>query len=165
MDIKNSLKEILDIVGNPGEGLPEEVFEFIASITPMVNVDLLIRDERGCVLLARRDDKFNGSVWHIPGGIVRFRESLLQRVEQVAIAEIGQSVMINETPIAVNEIFSPHQERGHFISFLYECKLKERLDIKEKDQWEHGDLKWFETCPSDFISCQVPLYGKYFKEL
>ena len=156
------LREILDIVGDPREGLPEEVFEFAASIVPMVNVDLLVRDKQSRILLTRRDDKFSGSVWHIPGGIVRFKETLLHRVDQVAMKEIGQPVFTTGIPLAVNEILSDHQERGHFISFLYECRLQETLIIEEKTEWKHGDLKWFGECPPDFIPCQFNVYEKYF---
>lgn len=162
MDIGSNLKEILDIVGNPQEGLPEEVFEFAASIVPMINVDLMVRDEYGRILLARRDDKFSGSVWHIPGGIVRFKETLLYRVNRVAMLEIGRPVFTSGVPLAINEIFSDHQERGHFISFLYDCRLKETLAIEEKTEWTHGDLKWFAECPSDLIPCQMDVYRKYF---
>lgn len=160
----SDFKKILDEVGNPREGLPEEVFEFVTSVTPMVNVDLLVRDEQDRILLARRDDKFDGPVWHIPGGIVRFQETLLHRVEQVAMGEIGQNVITNGIPLAVNEIMSEHQERGHFISFLYECRLKGELTTAEKTQWKHGDLRWFGECPANLIECQKKVYKKYFKK-
>lgn len=158
-----SLQEILAAVGDPHDGLPEDVFEFAASVVPMVNVDLLIRDTQERILLAWREDKFSGGVWHIPGGIVRFKETLLHRVDQVAITEIGQQVQVNPDPLAINEIMTPHQERGHFISLLYECWLTEELQIMEKMVWEPGDLKWFSECPPDFIPCQVEAYQRYFK--
>lgn len=159
----DSLQEILAAVGNPHDGLPDDVFAFVASVVPMVNVDLLIRDIHGRILLAWREDKFSGGVWHIPGGIVRFKETLMHRAEQVAMLEIGQQVHINSVPIAINEIISDHQERGHFISFLYECILTRELDISEKTVWEPGDLKWFSYCPANFIPCQAPIYQGYFK--
>lgn len=153
-------------IEDPTKGLPEEVFQFASSIVPMVNVDLLIRDENGRILLARRADKFEGMVWHIPGGIVRFQETLLHRIEQVAKKEIGQPIDINEIPLVINEIFSDHRERGHFISFLYECKLRDETDLKviEKETYRDGELKWFKDCPKDLIECQKSIYQKYFLE-
>lgn len=161
--MEETLQEILAAVGDPHDGLPEAVFEFAASVVPMVNVDLLIRDEQRRILLAWREDKFSGSVWHIPGGIVRFKETLLQRVEQVALTEIGQRLQVNSVPLAINEIMAAHQERGHFISFLYECRLTEELEMIEKTVWEPGDLKWFSECPPDFIPCQADVYKEYFQ--
>ena len=39
------LEELLQKELKPQEGLPEPVFEFVSSVTPMVNVDLLVRDK------------------------------------------------------------------------------------------------------------------------
>ena len=164
MTLKEHIDEIEHQIDNPKVGLPEEVFQFASSIVPMVNVDLLIRDSEGRILLARREDKFAGSVWHIPGGIVRFQETFLHRIEEVAKKEIGQPVYTNGIPLAINEIFSDHRERGHFISFLYACKLTEDTLFEERGIWQDGDLKWFDYCPDDFILCQRNVYQKYFGE-
>ena len=102
MQLKDQLMNIERYIENPRLGLPEEVFQFASSIVPMVNVDLLVRDTQGRILLARREDKFDGSVWHIPGGIVRFQETLMERVRQVASKEIGQPISTNGIPIAIN---------------------------------------------------------------
>lgn len=163
MLLKEQIQNIEKQIENPTIGLPEEIFQFVSSIVPMVNVDLLVRDKQGRILLARRDDKFEGAVWHIPGGIVRFQETFLHRVEQVALAEIGQKVFTNGIPVEINEIFSDHRERGHFISLLYECELQKELLLEDKKEWKDGELKWFEACPYDFISCQKKIYQKYFR--
>ena len=39
-------------ISNPSSGLPEEVFLFVSRLTPMVNVDLLIKDEKRRTLLS-----------------------------------------------------------------------------------------------------------------
>lgn len=39
----------------PEQGLPEELFPFVSQITPLVNVDLLIRDPQCGVLLTWRE--------------------------------------------------------------------------------------------------------------
>jgi hypothetical protein len=73
---------LLQNIGDPGRGLPDEVFEFALAITPMINVDLLVSGDRG-VLLAWREDKW-GSGWHVPGGIIRFNETISHRISEVA---------------------------------------------------------------------------------
>ena len=55
-------------------GLPEELFLYVSSITPLVNVDLLIKDDRGRALLTWRDDSYYGPDWHVPGGIFGSRK-------------------------------------------------------------------------------------------
>ena len=66
------LLEIEQYIDDPREGLTEEIFYFISKLTPLVNVDLLIKNELNETLLTWRHDKFYGPAWHIPGGIIRF---------------------------------------------------------------------------------------------
>ena len=53
---------------DPRRGLPDDVFLFVSRIVPLVNVDLLIQDDRSRTLLTWRDDEFFGPGWHVPGG-------------------------------------------------------------------------------------------------
>src|SRR3954451_13793393 len=66
-------------VGEPVDGLPEEFFLFLSRYTPIVNVDLLIQEaigeDRRRTLLTWRDDETYGAGWHVPGGIIRYKES------------------------------------------------------------------------------------------
>lgn len=153
MSITNAIAEIESKLVDPKNGLPEEVFQFISRLTPLVNVDLLIKDKHNRILLAWRDDPCAGSGWHIPGGIVRYKESLDYRVQKVAQNEIGQHVQFNNTPIAMNNVISSHTTRGHFISFLYECSLSSsfqpnNINLSAKDP---GYLLWHDNCPSNLI--------------
>ena len=138
---------------NPDMGLPEHLFHFISRSTPIVNIDLLIQDSNNRSLLAWRDDAFSGSGWHIPGGIVRYKETMLERVEHVANLEIGRKVQYDIKPIAFNEVILPHNTRGHFISFLYLATLDsnfepENTELTKKDQ---GYLQWHDTCPNNLV--------------
>lgn len=51
---------------DPAEGLGDELFLVVASLTPIVNVDILIVKE-GNILLSWRDDEQCGAGWHLPG--------------------------------------------------------------------------------------------------
>jgi len=149
-------------ISNPSLGLPEEVFLFISRITPMVNVDLLIKDENGQTLLAWRDNQYSGEGWHVPGGIVRFKEKLEKRVLKVAETEIGTKIEFEPNPIAINEIILRQKTRGHFISFLYKCFLSNKFipkngGLSNKDP---GYLMWHDSCPVNLIKVQE-IYRKY----
>src|SRR5204863_6588665 len=85
-------------IGDPREGLPEDVFRFVSRITPLANVDLLIEDPRRGTLLTWREDQFFGAGWHLPGGIVRYKETARQRVRACAQHELGADVVFDETP-------------------------------------------------------------------
>ena len=153
-ELINAINTIESYIDNPQIGLPQDVFRFISRLTPLVNVDLLIKDQENRVLLAWRQDQFAGAGWHIPGGIVRYKETLDQRIQQVALAEIGQAVQYDSNHIALNEIHRTHSTRGHFISFLYSCSIDETFTpnndgLKEN---EPGYLTWHECCPDNLIT-------------
>ena len=112
MSINQALENIQHYITDPTQGLPEEVFLFLTELTPMLNVDLLIKNKQEQILLAWRDDEFCGTGWHIPGGIIRVKETFKTRIEKVAQKEIGCSLIYNSTPVAVNELIHPQKTRG-----------------------------------------------------
>ena len=143
------IDELDEIIKNPNSGLPEEVFLFTSRITPIVNVDLIIRNNNNETLLTWRGGDYYSPGWHIPGGIVRYKESMYERINHVARIELGANVKFALAPIMVNEVIrSPERlNRGHFISFLFECKLKSPPIHQEK----YGEYRWFKECPKDII--------------
>lgn len=162
MDTGGAIEFLEKKIPNPSSGLPEEVFRFISRVTPIVNVDLLIKDEKGRVLLAYRDDPFVGAGWHLPGGIVRFKEKLERRLLKVMEAEIGTLVEFDPVPVTVNQIICKHNTRGHFISILYKCFLSGKYIPKNKglSKKDNGYLKWHASCPEDLIKVHQ-IYKKY----
>jgi ADP-ribose pyrophosphatase YjhB (NUDIX family) len=142
-------------VPNPSDGLPEELFLYISRTTPMINVDLLIKDERGRTLLSWRNERYTGTGWHVPGGIVRFKEALETRIKKVAEIEIGTEVVFHPAPIAMNEIIHPDQSiRGHFISLLYKCFVDGSFAPQNKglSRDDNGYLAWHDACPHSLFS-------------
>jgi colanic acid biosynthesis protein WcaH len=155
MTIKDASEYLLSEIKNPHDGLPQEVFDLVASIVPMVNVDLLVQNDKGEVLLSWRDDGKNLG-WHIPGGIIRFKESFEERIQKTALAELGTKVDFDSEPLKISEIFMPYQHRGHFISFLYCCYLPNGfiIDNGEKKETENGFLKWHSRMPNNIVNGQ-----------
>jgi len=154
------INKIIDLLGssikNPSEGLPEDMFLFVSRITPIINVDLLIKNEQKHTLLTWRDDGYYPPGWHIPGGIVRYKETISDRINAVAASELGADIKFKKDPLAINEVIHPSRmDRGHFISLLYECTLISSLDknIKhEKGIPKPGEWAWHNKCPNDIIS-------------
>lgn len=162
MSINEAIKFLEKQIPNPSVGLPEEVFLFISRLIPMVNVDLLIKDEKGRTLLSWRDDQYAGKGWHLPGGIVRFKEDLKKRVQKVAETEIQTVIKFEPVPIAVNQVICKHDTRGHFISILYKCFLSSKFVPKNKGLTEKdkGYLKWHDSCPVNLVKVHE-MYRKF----
>jgi colanic acid biosynthesis protein WcaH len=144
-------------VPDPTRGLPDPVFYYVSRTTPLINVDLLIKDERDRVLLAWRDDQYAGRGWHLPGGIIRFRETMEQRVRQVMVSEVGREFAFDPAPVAIHELIADRpRNRGHFISILYKCRLSAAFvpDNTGRGPDSPGFLKWHDSCPDDLLEIQ-----------
>lgn len=162
--LSNLVQELQAITVDPTKGLPKEVFLYASQITPLINVDLLIKDDANGVLLTWRDDDCYKAGWHIPGGIIRFKETFSDRIHAVARQELGASVVHDPDPIAINQVIHPTKTiRGHFISLLFACRLisppAEILAVVNQPQ--RGQFQWHKTCPDNLISVHN-MYRPYF---
>ncbi|MGC9197168.1 MAG: NUDIX domain-containing protein [Syntrophobacteraceae bacterium] len=163
MNTDAAIATLMKAVPDPSGGLPDNVFYYISRTTPLVNVDLLIQDEKGRTLLAWRDDRYAGTGWHIPGGILRFRETFEERIGKVAESEIGAFVQFEPAPIAFHQ--SIHRERdirGHFISLLYKGFLPFSFEPLNKGRapQDAGYLLWHDRCPVNLLQVQE-MYRKF----
>lgn len=153
-------------IGNPHQGLPEEVFLFLSRITPLVNVDLLIQDDAGRTLLTWRDDEFFGQGWHIPGGVIRYKQTAAECVAACARRELGAEVSFDAAPLLVQETISAQRTRGHFISLLYRCRLEStpdaRLRAAETEAPGAGAWRWHREPPPDLLQVHAP-YARFFQ--
>lgn len=155
--------EALPIVATGG--LPEELFLYVSSITPLVNVDLLIKDDHGRTLLTWRDDSYFEPGWHVPGGIIRFKETFMDRICAVAKIELGATVRADTLPLAVNEVIHPSSSaRGHFVSFLFKCALTSAPDgrrcFRSGDPLA-GQWCWHRMPPHNLLTVQN-MYRPFF---
>ena len=156
---------------NNNEELPKELgndlFLTVSKLTPMVSVELLIqkhdKGERYTLLTWRQDDFYKG--WHLPGGVLRFKESIENRIRAVAKTELFSTVLKTEGPIAINEIMNTERDvRGHFISLLYSVELLNQSQLVEYEP-DHvlfpGVVSWFKIPPSNLL-IQHDIYRVFF---
>lgn len=165
MELSELIKTIEeDYIKDPFKGLPEDVFLFISRITPLVNVDLLIKNEKEQTLLTWREDGFFEPGWHVPGGIIRYKEPINKRIGETAKTELGALVMFDESPLAINQIILPGQRnRAHFISLLYKCELIGEPDEKLRYRGgrpKHGQWAWHDRCPKNLLKVHE-IYRKF----
>lgn len=119
-------------------GLTEEVFLFVRRITPMINAGLLIKNPDGAILLTWRDDGY-WSTRHIPGGIVRYKETMAECILKMAQHELETGVEFRPEPLMSKKIIHlVRKNRSHFISMLFACRLTGTPDEK---------LRYLHTAP------------------
>ena len=156
--IDEAIRTIENTLEDPSRGLPEELFLWISEITPLVNVDLLIVDQKQGTLLTWRPKGNYDAGWHLPGGILRVRETFGERLEKVALEELGVDAEFSPKPIAINQLIHPTAKtRVHFISLLYEAILNSEPDeYRRYTQGEPmpGQWMWHRTMPKQLYQSQ-----------
>jgi colanic acid biosynthesis protein WcaH len=156
VDVRASISALESAIGDPHDGLPPDVFLFVSRIAPLINVDLLIQDPDGRTLLTWRDDQFYGPGWHVPGGIIRYRESTVERIRACAREELDAGVSSDPAPLLVSETFRRERTRGHFISLLYRCRLLSAPDAARHATSEprSGQWRWHARRPPNLLEEQ-----------
>lgn len=159
MEIKEITEDLEKI--DARDGLEEEIFLAVSTLVPIANVDLLVLDEKGRMLLSWREDEYFGTGWHIPGGCIRFKETMEERIQRTAIAEIGSEVIIDGPPITVREVIldkerknmANQNHRAHQLAVLYLCHLPRefKIDNGERSTKDKGYLKWFDHYPENML--------------
>jgi|1185.fasta_scaffold163308_2 ADP-ribose pyrophosphatase YjhB (NUDIX family) len=154
MKLDAAIRVIESAVGDPHNGLPPDVFLFVSRVTPLINVDLLIKDPHGRTLLTWRDDGFYGRGWHVPGGIIRYKETFADRIRACAREELGTDASSEPVPLAIMESIAPQASRGHAISMLFRCSLRGVPDAARRagaDAPSRGQWRWHDGPPSDLL--------------
>ena len=161
--VRSHLAALEAAIGDPQRGLPEDVFLFVSRVTPLVNVDLLIQDEHSRTLLTWRDDEFFGPGWHVPGGIIRYKESVADRLHACAREELGADITPEAPPLLVSESIAPRETRGHLISLLFRCRLASPPDDERRAGASPapGTWRWHDRCPPDLLPEQRH-YARFF---
>lgn len=135
--------------------LGKEVFELVSSLTPMVNVDLLVKDPEGRSLLAWRNDQHTGRGWHIPGRVLRFKETLRDCLDSLIRSEFRTALPYDFIPLMVAEVLNQGGAvRGHFISILFAGSLPSGHVPNNGSiaEGEPGYLRWHDCAPEDLLS-------------
>ena len=167
MDIIESIQYLDSNIKDPKTGLPEAIFEFVSSVTPLINVDVIIRNyENNKTLMSWREDPYSGSGWHVPGSIIRFQEEVKDRLRRLLKEEIGTEQIHNLTLITITQMIIPENTiRGHFFSILYSCNTSDRfiIDNGTKKEGDNGYLKWHSSAPENIIKVHE-VYKTYINE-
>jgi ADP-ribose pyrophosphatase YjhB (NUDIX family) len=154
LSLTDAIQTLDQAAPDPRTGLPEDLFLLVSRLTPLVNVDLLIQDQQHRTLLTWRADAVYGNGWHVPGGIIRYKETAHQRIREVASSELGATVEFDPTPITIVESMARERNRGHFISLLYRCRLSSEPDPQLRalaDPPQPGAWRWHEGAPADLL--------------
>ncbi|WP_067585791.1 GDP-mannose mannosyl hydrolase [Endozoicomonas ascidiicola] len=149
--------------------LPITTFKTVVASTPLISIDLIVRNNQKQVLLGLRNNQPAQGYWFVPGGRVRKDERLENAFRRLVSAELGSESEINNARFLgpyqhfYTDNFSDEDFSTHYVVLGYELTLNINLNDLPSDQ--HQDYRWF-TVDELLASDQVHQHTKdYFFEL
>lgn len=130
--------------------LSRKTFQTVVDATPLVSIDLVVRNPAGAVLLGERLNRPAQGYWFVPGGRILKNESLDDAFLRLTFAELGTLFeRQNARLLGVYEHFyrdSVFAGAGagpdtHYVVLGYELTLGAQSLIPPREQ--HGRYRWW----------------------
>lgn len=126
--------------------LPQDVFEVVIRSTPLVSIDIILKNTTGEVLLGKRNNRPAKGNWFVPGGRVLKDEPLDLAFKRLIENELGLRGKVNSNFKGVYQHFYDDNFLGdtfttHYVVLAYEVCFNGELSSLPEEQ--HSDYKWF----------------------
>ena len=130
------------------ERLSDEEFRNIFSKVPRLCIDIVINDSSGRILLTKRAIEPYFGEWHIPGGSVRFHETLEDAVKRIAKEELGIKIKPVKL-LGFMEFLKEDKERRHSVSLVFQAEIIAGEITLDK---QAADFGFFEDIPEKTVA-------------
>lgn len=125
--------------------LDENTFKTIVASTPLVSIDLLVRDTQGNILLGKRVNRPAQGAWFVPGGRVLKDEPIEQAYTRLLKIELGMdkasSCFKGVYQHFYDDNFSEEPFTTHYVVLAYEVIFNG--EISSLPVAQHNDYRWF----------------------
>lgn len=136
--------------------------------TPLVSIDLIIRNQDHDVLLGLRVNQPAKDTWFVPGGCIAKGEHIEEAFERVARMELGASLSLRQTRFLgvfehfYDENFAEVPGFGtHHVVLAYEAAVPDLA--RENLGQQHSDYRWWSQAEILRSSAVHPYTKAYFK--
>jgi colanic acid biosynthesis protein WcaH len=126
----------------------KHVLEIIEA-TPLVSIDLVIRNPSNKVLLGKRNNRPAMGYWFVPGGRIIKNETINQALKRISEVELGQDLSTKAPSLlgAYDHIYEDNflNVKGintHYVVLAFVIALQQEIEVKSDEQ--HTELKWWE---------------------
>lgn len=131
----------------PGDWLDKGDFADIVRLTPLISIDLVVRDPAGRILVGLRTNEPARGWFFVPGGRITKNERLSDAFRRISQAELGTALDMSEGRfLGVYEHFYDRNRLGlpgfgtHYVVLAYESRLAAAPAYLPADQ--HGEYRW-----------------------
>ncbi|WP_345194847.1 GDP-mannose mannosyl hydrolase [Kistimonas scapharcae] len=124
-----------------------ETFKTVVASTPLVSLDLIVRNTERKVLLGLRTNRPAKGFWFVPGGRIRKDESFAAAFGRLTEGELGVRLALTDARFLgpyqhfYSDNFSGETFSTHYVVLGYEVELT--LDSTSLPQEQHHDYRWF----------------------
>lgn len=144
--------------------LDDLTFAGIIAATPLVSIDLIVRNKHDEVLLGKRANRPALGRWFVPGGRIHKGERARDALERIARNELGINVPKGRL-IGVFDHFYEDNVFGtlavgtHYVALGYEFKLADGVSLAKDAQ--HSNVQWWSVqslLASEKVHANTKLY-------
>ena len=124
---------------------PEE-FLRIVEATPLVSIDLILRNEENKVLLGERLNRPAQGLWFVPGGRIWKNERVQDALRRISQRELAITITQAKLLGVFDHIYEDNflgvpGVNTHYVVLGFETTLPTSTQLTADDQ--HGELKWW----------------------
>lgn len=145
--------------------LDTELFKQVVAHTPLVSIDLIVRNRQGQVLLGQRLNRPARGYWFVPGGRICKDESMSEAFARLVHEELGIGYQLSQAHCLgpyehfYTDNFSGEGFSTHYVVLGYSLEADILLNDLPKEQ--HGHYRWFdvdELLAADDVHGNTKLY-------
>lgn len=127
--------------------LSGDLFRAVVENTPLISIDLVVRNGDGEVLLGKRLNQPAQGFWFVPGGRIYKDESIDQAFLRLTREELGKETAKECARfLGYFEHFYPDNFSGddfstHYVVLAFELELD--VSLEQLPSVQHNDYRWF----------------------
>lgn len=119
---------------------------------PKVAVAVIIKDNKGRILLLQRKGGHGDGAWCLPGGHLEYLESIYGCAKREVKEETNLDIDIEGTICFTNNLYN--KEEKHYVVIFVKAKPLNTNQLKLMEPDKHSDVGWF------YLDCfPKPLFG------
>ena len=140
-----------------------ETFKTVIESTPLVSIDLIVRNYEGEILLGKRTNRPAQGDWFVPGGRVLKDETFEEAFNRLIKAELGlstaQSNFKGIYQHFYDDNFSEDVFTTHYVVLAYQIDFNGALSSLPLEQ--HASYQWFDEREL-LINDSVHMHSKWY---
>ncbi|RKG33162.1 GDP-mannose mannosyl hydrolase [Acinetobacter guerrae] len=129
--------------------LSDQLFKTVITSTPLISIDLIVRNNQNQVLLGKRLNAPAKNFWFVPGGRIQKNETLDGAFSRLLKDELGIQNVIHRSDANFLGLYEHFYDDNffdqtfstHYIVLSYEIVLKQ-TQLEDFPKFQHEDYMW-----------------------